>query len=182
MKDMEFFIIVVPPLIGSVAMIWHLHALKKHDSVLFKFCETRRNLMSFLRQENYNLKRQDYMALRQLGNWTDKAIHYYNDGKKSMFNARRLAYEIKIMKQVDKKIKKRIIQSEEVGALYRQFGSALFSAFWAFTPFLRSEIVITLAFPILRLLARHGTRHLKAKMTRLLENISWVSNEKQAYA
>lgn len=170
---------MLPPLLMSVFMAWRLHVLKKHDRVLYKFCETRRQLMGLMREQNYNLGRQDYLALKQLSIWTDYAIHYYNDGKRSMFNARRVMEEIKTLKQVDKRIKRRVIRDPEVGKLYRQFINALFSGFLAFTPFFRSELVLRLLPVIAQLLARMGLVYFKKNAARIADSVSWFSEERR---
>ena len=181
MTSFDFYLITAPALIGSLVMIWRLHSLKKHDRVLYKFCENRRHLMSFMREQNYDLKRQDYIALRTLQNWSDYAIHYYNERKHSMFNARRVMEEIKVLKQVDNRIKRKIIVDPKVGEIYKEFGGALFSAFVAFTPFITSEAIIRILPLLAKLLARIGISYFKHNANRIAKSLSWLQEERLSY-
>ncbi|MFL6283259.1 MAG: hypothetical protein ACJ74Q_08985 [Pyrinomonadaceae bacterium] len=179
---MEFFIIMVPPIVGSVYMIWHLRRLKKHDHVLFKFCQTRRDVMTLLREENYDLRRPDYLALRYLAVFSSGMIHHFNDLKKSRFNARKFVEEVRRAKLIDKKIKKKAIKDERIGALYHQFERAHIAAFFAFTPFFTSEIVLRLLPFFVQLLAKVGLWYFRHNARRITDAVSWVQEEKRALA
>jgi hypothetical protein len=179
---MEFFIIMVPPVVGSVYMIWHLRRLKKHDQVLFGFCQTRRDVMALLREEDYNFRRPDYLALRNLVVFSSGMIHHFNDLKKSLFNARKFVEEVRRAKLIDKKIKRKAIKDERIGALYHQFERAHIAAFFAFTPFFTSELVLRLLPLLVRLLAKVGLLYFRHNARRITEAVTWVQEEKRTLA
>lgn len=88
---MTYYIFMTPVLLMIVAMILRLRALKKHDKVLYAFCQLRRDTMSLIREHNYDLCRQDYIALRDIEDGLSDTIHDYNMHKVYLFNFRKFS-------------------------------------------------------------------------------------------
>ena len=75
---MFFYILMIPVLFFSVLMIIHLRRLKKHDEVLYTFCQNRREIMFMIREENFALSKKDYFDLRKLAEVNNKTIRHFN--------------------------------------------------------------------------------------------------------
>jgi hypothetical protein len=121
----------------------YLYGLRKHDVVLYQFCEVRRQLMRLLRAEGEQMTREDYVYAREILDAVSQTIEIYGDHKSRMFNARWFFRFLKAYR----------ISSKEMAALPRTaspklreienvYGRAVLSGFLAFTPFFRSELAL----------------------------------------
>jgi hypothetical protein len=174
---MEFYIIIVPALIISIIAIIDLRNMAKHDKVLFAFCQNRRDLMAIIREKNFSLSRQDYYALRDLTEFTGETIHHFNDFKPYLFNLRRFIEYVLTVKDADESLKERHIENQEIAKLYSHFVRIMLTAFFTFTPFIKSELAIRACVFLLKAIARVGGRYLKYKAKKLVEVLVWVEHE-----
>lgn len=67
-----------------------------------------------------------------------------------------------------------------MGNLYQQFGYSLIGAFFAYTPFLRSEVVLRFTPLVVKVLASIGLKYFKVNARRMVESVTWLSEEKRA--
>ena len=75
------YIAIAPVLIYSLFIIHKFNKLKKHDTVLYRFCQIRRNIMKLLRDNYLDLTVDSYKTLRNLLRNINLAIHDYNNLK-----------------------------------------------------------------------------------------------------
>lgn len=61
---MEFYVIIVPPLILSVLMVIHLHKMGRQDSLLFAQRQKLRKLMVPILESNLALSKERYYFFR----------------------------------------------------------------------------------------------------------------------
>lgn len=83
-----FYVLIIPAFIMSLFMIVHLLSIKRHDKVLFQLCHIRREVMSLLRDDNFDMPRDDYISLRRLLDALNINIHHYKKHKSLLFNFR----------------------------------------------------------------------------------------------
>lgn len=124
-----------------------LRRVSKHDRVLFPLCQLRRDLMRFLRVNataNKNaLSTAEYDSIARLSDTLDLAIHDYNKHKTMMFNLRNLMKLIKAHKKTLKKAKPiDLTDNPEIQTFHSRFIRCLAEAFIAYTPLIRSELVL----------------------------------------
>jgi hypothetical protein len=153
-----FYVAVVPALLMSAYMIMRLRDLKKHDTVLYRFCEIRRGIMRLLRERGTTLSQHDYVAVRTLVDAINTMIHNYRSDKRLMFNGRaflRYMREYHVTSATVDRLNN--IEDPEIQHLRDETGLAMAIAFYKYTPFLALQIVI-LAFS---LLARLGWRRMR---------------------
>ncbi|HKV42152.1 MAG TPA: hypothetical protein VJX67_23310, partial [Blastocatellia bacterium] len=136
---MIFYIVMGPALIGSAVMAWHLRLMGRHDRVLYRFCEIRREIMNLIRDNAFEMDRTDYYAFRDLLEVVSFTIHDYNACKIHSFNFRRFREWLKDAKQLGGKIE---TQNRRVLDLRAKYSWAMLDAFFAYTPFLKSEIAV----------------------------------------
>ena len=96
---MTFYVILTPVLIGALYMILRLRGLKKHDEVLYMFCQVRRETMDLIREHNFELAEEDYSALKEIADVTGATIHDYQLCKIYVFNFRRFLTAIRRFKE-----------------------------------------------------------------------------------
>ena len=96
---MYYLIILSLVSIILIYMISQLRSLKKHDKALYRFCELRRKIMSYLREKNENIPEHDYYLLRELLDNLNDTIHDFNNHKKSLFIVKDI--HISLQKYVD---------------------------------------------------------------------------------
>jgi len=84
---MLFYLIVIPVLLLSIHTLVYLKKGCKHDKVLFRFCDLRRELMAYMRSEQFNthdVSKEDYAAFRKVIYTVNDTIHYFNEVKLSL--------------------------------------------------------------------------------------------------
>ena len=178
---MTFYIFMVPVLLWMFAMAMRLRALTNHDRVLYNFCQVRRDTMKLIREHNFSLSREDYIALRQIEIAASHTIHDYNLCKVYMFNLRRFAAALRRLKPLEVERRDGLHLKQEIETIKHKFEVALFVAFFTFTPFLAHEIILKASKKTLLALARIGGNYFREKNKRMVEVLSWVQRAKAAY-
>ena len=166
---------MTPPLLASLYMILHLHNMRKHDQVLYRFCQLRREAMSLIREHNFNLTKEDYVALREITEVTSATIHDYNRCKIYLFNFRRLLRTIRQIENLEPKINKGRALKGQIKGLRNRFGDAMVFAFFTFTPFLKYETALRVFTGALMALTKVGV----GKARRVIEVLSWLEAERR---
>ncbi len=129
------------------AWCWvRIRQVDTHDSVLFPFCQLRRDMLRFLHEyvvENPGtLSREEYTSVRKLLDVVSGTIHHYNRHKTVMFNIREMA---KYLKQYRRRLKKiappELTDNADIQEFHARFVLCLAKAFLAYTPLIRWELV-----------------------------------------
>ncbi len=173
---MYTYILILPSAIAAVLMIVYLHRLRKHDEVLFQFCQNRREIMTSVRKENVEFSPEAYKDVRHILSVTNDTIHYFNECKPHHFNLRRFV-EYMISQNVMNEEPEEEFASPEIEKFYEGHISALLNAFFAFTPFIKSEIVLRMAVFLAQTVGRLGIVKLKHHASEWAEVFSWVKKE-----
>lgn len=176
---MFFYVLLTPPLLATVIMIWRLRSMEKHDKVLYRFCEIRRQTMSLIRERNFDLTPEDYLALRQVAEATSATIHDYNSFKIYIFNFRKFLAAIRRMEKLEVTLTHGRELKPEITMLRNRFADAMLFAFVTFTPFFKSERVLLVFHHTCSALAKLGIAYFKTKARGMAEIASFVEREKQ---
>ena len=125
----------------------HIRRVKKHDGVLFPFCQLRRDVMKFrydaIMSSSTALSREESESLRRLSRVLDKVIHNYSQHKKIMFNLRAMMMHMRKHRAVLKEIKPlQLTDNSDIQEFYARFAYLSAKAFIAYTPLIRSEFVL----------------------------------------
>jgi hypothetical protein len=176
---MLFYALITPPLLASIYMLFYLRRLKKHDKVLYRFCQLRRDAMSKIRESNFDLKFEDYVALRQLLDRTSETVHEFNNCKVSLFNIRNYSVQVHRAKSLEETSVQR---APEVQELTSRYALAMLVAFFTFTPFIKSELVLRGLPFVLKVLASISGNYLKSKLKKVEEIVTWIRQESEEHA
>ncbi|WOV91930.1 MAG: hypothetical protein R1F54_04700 [Candidatus Zeuxoniibacter abyssi] len=141
-------------LVVGAFLLASLIAIKKHDRVLFRFCQIRRDLMKDLRDRyDTTLNQQEWQAAKFLLEKLNGVIQHYHSHKTTMFNLRKVRQMIKSdlqkYKETQQEIKARLPEvpkDTKVYELYGDFARASWQSFFTYTPFIRTEIILRLLF------------------------------------
>lgn len=164
-----FYLLLIPFSFVSVLLIIHLKNLKKHDAVLYKFCQVRRESMQFLRANWSNLPKKEYIALRELLETLNATIHRYNEHKTVLFNLRRFIEHIKEFDSFSKKIEPiEKPETKEIRQFYLDTSRSFLYGFFAYTPLIKSEILVKLVIMIFGVFTLLGIN----KFSRSIEHIA----------
>lgn len=121
--------------------------VQKHDTILFPFCQLRRDIIAFLHVNVVAtpdaLSRDEYRSLRRLLDALDITIHNYNRHKTVMFNLRRIMRDIQTYKRASETVVD-ITRNVEIRGFHDKFRRLLAKAFVAYTPMIKSELAIKL--------------------------------------
>ncbi len=140
-----------------------LRRVSKHDRVLFPLYQLRRDLMKFLRVNataNKNvLSSAEYDSIARLSDALDLAIHNYNKHKTMMFNLRKLLAHLKKHQHILKKIEPvDMTDNPKIQIFHSRFLQCLAEAFFAYTPLIRSEIMLKLFMWVSRVASKRVRR------------------------
>jgi hypothetical protein len=135
--------------------------IRKHDKVLYRFCETRRMTTAILRNRGFELSKEDYLVLRQILVATTDTIHHYEDCKSTLFNFRKFQQRARELKSDAETVQRLAnVRDPEIQAVIKSMQHALFNAFFTYTPLIKSEITISLLATIFIFLSKLGLARL----------------------
>lgn len=173
-----FYLLIIPVLVSSAFMIHRLRKIKKHDKVLFHFCQIRRDAMELLRNNYSEMTIEEYRAIRRVLMALNSTIHDYNDYKISIFNFRRFYRMVKNYKKTTSSIERmKLPKNSDIGKLLQDFSIGMIKAFFAYTPFLKSEIIFKLVILILDFVTKSGIKYLNDRARVLLESLSMLEKQ-----
>jgi hypothetical protein len=177
-----FYITVIPILFYSIFIIVKLRNLKKHDIILFSFCGLRRDAMQLLRDRGYELGEDNYKSIKRLLKILNHAIHEYNDNKLSFFNFRAFYRSAKQFKDSTKQIEKfQAPSDEEISILVRRLSVTMIYSFLAYTPFLKSEIILRLATSFFRILTNTSIDYISKRTNVMFDAFTLLFQQSQKY-
>lgn len=175
-----FYLLFIPAFFISCLMIVHLQRLKKHDLVLYRFCQVRRESMQFLRNNWEDLPREEYIALRKLLKILNTTINRYNDHKTVLFNLRRFVERVREFEYFSKKVEQtEIPKTVEIQQLYKKTSISFLYGFFAYTPLIKSEIFIKISLIIISFLTMLGVKKINDFIDPIVESI--INVRKQAH-
>lgn len=153
-----FYVAVIPVFAVMLCMILHLHHVRKHDLVLYRFCQIRRDLMRYLRQNGYEMNGGDYAAARQLLVALNHIIHDYNLHKSALFNGRQFFRFLHEYDNSSQKVEVVKTDNVKIASLRSEASAALTKAFFVYTPLFKHEIFLKLSIFSLSIVALLGIR------------------------
>lgn len=169
-------------LLLSIYMIIKLHALKKHDDVLFRFSQLRRDMMGYLRSKTTKIPRDDYIELRKLLDIVNSTIHNYDDHKQGLFRIDEFFKETRtVYKSVNKAKSKEIKNNAKVKGFYHEYGKIMLIAFLTYSPFLKSKIVIFLLIKLSSFLALATGRYFNKFFEQSISFLEWLKGESNRF-
>lgn len=170
---MYFTTLLVLSCLLALWMAFNLLKIRKHDRVLFQFCQLRRDIMDLLRTRGFNLPKNEYLIVRGILGTVNKAIHGYNDHKTSFFNFRSFARFLREFKRNASAAERLPAPRDpEVREIASGFEKAMRRGFLTYTPFIRSELGLRLLVILSFLLAKAGLKSVQ----QIFENLSWAES------
>jgi hypothetical protein len=157
-----FYIALLPVLVLSVITIVRLARLEKHDRVLFRFCEVRRQLMSLLRETGTDLSRDDYAAARTLLDMLESTIQNYHQTKQVLLNGRRFLRFLDAYSTTAGAVERLpAIHDARLREVRVRFARAVFLGYLEYTLLLRSELLARWSLVSMTVFAHLGLRRMK---------------------
>ncbi len=152
----------------------------KHDQVLFPLCQLRRDIVQFLRTNIRNnrcaLSSEEGQSVLRLLEVLNDAIRNYKRHKTVMFNLREVAKYLRKHQDALKKARPLdVTDNPDIQAFYARFGLCSAKAFLAYTPLIRSELVLRVALYVSMYVWREGTR----RAQRLMQDAARVRESNQ---
>ncbi|MDD9884300.1 MAG: hypothetical protein OXU62_07195 [Gammaproteobacteria bacterium] len=122
---------------------------KKHDSVLFPFCQLRRDVMRYRYEAVMGMRgsysRGEREALRRLSRELDETIHNYKKHKTVMFNLRKIIKYIQKYRHTLKQAAPiEMTDNHSIQKFHARFAYLLARACVAYTPLIRWELALRL--------------------------------------
>ncbi len=122
----------------QIIFIIKLIKKQKHDKVLYGFCQTRRDVMKYLRDNYENLSDKDYSDIKVLISPLNASIHDFNYHKYKSFNLRKIE---KLMRQTKHDVQTIRInfnnENIDIQKIQISFIGNYFNALWIYTPLIK---------------------------------------------
>ncbi|MFA5240496.1 MAG: hypothetical protein WC476_12425 [Phycisphaerae bacterium] len=113
--------------------------------------------MNMLREQGFGLKKTEYQELRQILQILNPLIHEYNQIKKKFFNIRSFIKHLRNLKDSAERIEKlKVSDNSAISILQVRTCTAILLAFFAYTPFIKCEILLRLSILLFQCLAKLG--------------------------
>ncbi len=122
----------------------------KHDRVLFAFSRLQSAVTNDMiaRYKADTLTRQDFEAAQFLSKMLDNIALHYDRHKTTMFNLRKMQrmieQDLERYEEIRKQVREQFPADTKIAALYDDFNRAATNALLAYTPFIRTEIILRL--------------------------------------
>jgi hypothetical protein len=182
---MFFYILFVPSIIILLVTMFELLIVRKHDSVLYQYCQLRRNILGYLRTKGTRLSEPDYVLANQMLDYVGITIHDFHKLKEEVFNVRKAR---KLAKASWRVHTKRDIFAEtsnkQLKNLQNQFRFLILISIFAYTPFLKSEVVLRLLYQLAKFIAKLGWQVGKKSLVffdGLRKDIKWLKEPNHQY-
>ncbi len=174
-------LILSPVLLIAIYYIIKFNRMKNHDRILFEYCQLRRDIMSVLRRENFNLSKEDYSNYMEILDLLNSIIHYYNLHKQYTFRLKNLIRNLKEAKNKTNKIYKiKAKNNEDLERIRKQFIIITINAIIKNTPFFNSKIIFYLlkfsAQLMIAIIKNHSKKFIK-DMAKIISYIKWIEHE-----
>ena len=174
--DAFVYLAILPSLVLCFFALVYLHYVRKHDRVLFRFCQIRRDMMSLLRERGTELSKEDYAALRFFLKGINNLVQRYSVHKFKMFNARAfVAWVRNNAKLLEESAAIPESDDKEIQALQLRTTIAIALGFFAYTRFLRFEVMAKFLAHLAKLFARFGSGVLKKYGDKALWTLNQVA-------
>ncbi|GAA5445214.1 hypothetical protein Misp06_03411 [Microbulbifer sp. NBRC 101763] len=160
--------------------IYRLWEMRKHDQHLFEFCQLRRDTITYLSNSYESLSRTDYIALRKINDALSTIIAEYKEHRTVVFNFRLFVEYLDELKAFEKKAEKISTSNKEIQNLLNRIHCSIFKAFLAFTPYLKSELALSLVMKLSSLGVKAGVNSLKGYLSSLKEAKMMVNTFKRS--
>ncbi len=169
-----------------IYLIWQvgkLREFRKHDLHLFKFCQIRRDIISYARENYEDFSEEEYIAFRKLLDILNDLIHSYKYSKTVIFDFRLFLRYVKN----NRLISEEFAQIPETNNEYfrevsLRLNNAVIDAFFAYTPFLRYEIILKISYQVLLVLSKMGITALQNLALNLREARVFIRESYAKYA
>lgn len=170
-------LLAISSISAFVFVVW-LHRLRKHDKVLYRFCQVRREILEVLRNRGFEMNKQDYFAIRDLLEVVNGTIHHYNHCKSTVFNFRTLTKMIRDLRESGQAIAEiKTPKDPELAKVFDSFRMAMVGAFLTYTPFFRSEITARIVLYLLVAICRFfGSIGIKS-WCKVSDDLSWALSQ-----
>jgi len=139
-----FYIAIIPVSMYIFWEILHLNNQRKHDVSLYVFCQLRRRCIDYLRENSDTITRNDYISLRKLLFVINVTIKHYKEHKTIMFNYRLFILALRQTKDSYIDSEKITTNNPAIQVFHDELQSSIIKAFIAYTPLLKSEIIMSL--------------------------------------
>lgn len=170
-----FYVTVVPSTLLLLVMLFDLRKTTKHDKVLYRFCQIRRDITTMMFTDGSNLSKSDYRVLRTTLDVTSSAIHNFNHYKTTLFNFRWFMERLKEYRKNASKIDRLATSNERINNLKKNLALAMFCAFLSYTPLIRSQLLVELFLAVLSFMIKIGFKSFN--LTKGIEYLSWLKEE-----
>ncbi len=131
----------------SVFTFLNYKRVRKHDQMLFPFCQLRRDIIAYLKKNVLDapnrISQKEGEAILKLLDIVNQTISNYNRHKTVMFNLREMQKYLKKYQRASSTTLE-IPDNPEIHMLYQNFGRLLVKAFIAYTPLIRWELTLRL--------------------------------------
>jgi hypothetical protein len=178
-----FFLIFIPTSIALWLMLVHLRKMKKHDRVLFRFCQIRRDIIVIMREPGFNPSKSDYRILRVLLDGANATIHEYNSCKIKLFNFRNFIALAKEYQRNAQKVDKLSTSNPAINEIKEKYKRAMILAFLSYTPLIKSQIAFQITsgiiLAIFGLMINLGLKSLGIEKS--FDYLSWLNKEIKEY-
>jgi len=173
--------------VGAVFTVCVVFALRnmwliaKHNRALFPFFELQRDIMNFLlvnaREKPGAFNKERYVFTRDLLRMVDFTVDNYHAHKTLIFNARKMAKHLEEYQRAAVPAVN-VPDAPEIQAFHSRFRRLLVRAFFAYTPLIRSEILVRIFIRAYRAGADAAARRAAAE---LADNANKVRRDARRY-
>jgi hypothetical protein len=177
---MLFYLLFGPSAVLLMIMWIDLRKKAKHDKVLFRFCQIRRDIITLMYAEHHKMKSADYKAIRTLLDATSLTIHEFNQLKATMFNLRWFIDWMRKYKTKAVKIDELSTSDERIMEIKNKYRIATLAAFLSYTPLIRSQITLMVFLALSKFLLSVGIKSLKLQS--LLNYLAWLKEDMIAHS
>jgi hypothetical protein len=167
-------------------MFVNVTRIKRNDRVLYEFCDVRRKMMGYLRNNFETVSKDDYLSLRGSLDLLNNNIRYFDHYKMHIFNVNLLIRMIKNTRDNIAKMEEfKVSNNKEILGLISDFEKSFLIAFFIFTPLFKTKLCISLILFLLSIsikAAMYFSKEYARKIKNAITAIEIIQEKRTCYA
>lgn len=169
---MMFEVIAIGFVLLTLRMWIQLLNQRRHDSVLFNFCDIRRDVLNYLRKNFDTISKEEYRSLRDTLDKMNNTIHYFDKYKSLVFNVREIKEMIRRFYSTIERVQEmKKNKNEEIKTMLLRYEHASLIGLVRFSPFATTRLITFLFIILIKLAlmftAKIGLESISKAMRRL---------------
>lgn len=171
---MIIYLLFIPGTLLVIVMGIQLVKLNNQNNTLYRFCQLRRDIMSYLRKNRHDISEEEYREIERILKPLNKTIHYFHELKVQIFNFSNFKEILNQITKSTKDVENKKFKFETVQKFQEEYSISYINAFAELIPFFKWRLSAHLLYLVASFLVLIG-------IDSLMLSYQWFKNKSVEY-